>query len=75
VSAAVHAVPAYMPRADERITHDVEWDYDSFDLAGAPCVETDSFQAYGIEHARELERLCKADVFKRNVRIVARLAS
>lgn len=71
MSAAVRAVPAYVPEAHGRITHDVTWEYDSFDENG-PCVAENSFQACGVEHARELEVYCKADANKRNVRIVPR---
>lgn len=68
---AAHAVPAYVPEAMGAITHDIEWEYDSFDANG-PCVGTNSFQACGAEMATELEALAKADTFKRNVRVVAR---
>ena len=72
MSAAVHQVPAYVPEAVGRITHDVAWDCDSFDLFGNQCVAQGSFQACGAEMAEELKALCERDSFKRNVRIVPR---
>jgi hypothetical protein len=54
------------------ITHDVKWEFRSHDDSGRPCLSENSFQAVSLEHARELEALCKADQFKLNVRVVAR---
>jgi len=69
---AERAVPAYEEQTRSVITHDVFYDYDSWDLLGHPCVEVGSFQAYSAEQAEALESLCKRDSFKRNVRVVPR---
>lgn len=56
-------------------THDVFWDADSYDRYGRPAVVPQSLQAYSAEHAAELAGYCRADAFRRNVRVVARVRS
>lgn len=56
-------------------THDVRWDFDSWDLTGQPCVETGETSAESAEQAEDLAVLYRADLFKRNVRVVPRVRS
>jgi hypothetical protein len=53
-------------------THDVLYDFDSYDANGQPVVEKASYQAYGEKQAKELADCCRKHPFKRNVRIVPR---
>lgn len=72
MSAAVHAVPAYLPTPKGRVvTHDVVYDLSTWDEAGRTVIEPAKTPAYGIGQARAFKKALM-DAGKENVRIVPR---